>query len=307
MAQSYTGEMFDLSGRTAVVTGGAGVIGTDLAVALARAGARVALWDVRDDALAAAAERIRKESGRKDCVLAQKVDLMSEDSLRAGIAAVLAAWALERFQGRGAAPLVMTAAAVGAAVSFASGLLLVVLVPAALLVFPDGRPWRSRLPAVLLTHPHTLLDGVVIEWIDLSRHALAASTRFDAAPRPPQTPVSGRAYRPSFTVGFSEANSASTRVTVTPSAPAAQALPMYTPHSRMPRSRSWKSSSTVLAQFSRKMLQSTGLWMGSFQVLRRPASVAAVLPTMRRPSQPAARTAILRGLMKRFPSITTLR
>jgi len=92
MAQSYTGEMFDLSGKTAVVTGGAGVIGTDLAVALARAGARVALWDVRDDALAAAAERIRQESGRRECVLAQKVDLMSEDSLRAGIAEVLAAW-----------------------------------------------------------------------------------------------------------------------------------------------------------------------------------------------------------------------
>ena len=80
----YLNEMFSLAGKRAVVTGGGGVLGTDMASALARAGADVVLWDVREDALEAAAARIKKEAGR-DCVSTRKVDLMDEAEMLAAI------------------------------------------------------------------------------------------------------------------------------------------------------------------------------------------------------------------------------
>jgi 3-oxoacyl-[acyl-carrier protein] reductase len=51
--------MFDLSGRVAVVTGGGGVIGGASVRALARAGADVAIVDVRPEAAEAAADAVR--------------------------------------------------------------------------------------------------------------------------------------------------------------------------------------------------------------------------------------------------------
>ncbi len=84
MPNRYLEEMFDLSGKTAVVTGGGGVLGTDMAVALARAGAKVILWDIREDALSASAARIDKEAGRK-CAAWRKVDLMNETDMLAAL------------------------------------------------------------------------------------------------------------------------------------------------------------------------------------------------------------------------------
>ncbi len=81
----YLKNMFSLEGKTAVVTGGAGVLGTGMSVALAKAGANVILWDIRQDALDAAADLIRKESGRDDCATVRKTDLMDEDDMRAAI------------------------------------------------------------------------------------------------------------------------------------------------------------------------------------------------------------------------------
>ena len=43
MSSSYLEELFSLSGRVAVVTGGSSGIGAEMAAALARAGARVVL------------------------------------------------------------------------------------------------------------------------------------------------------------------------------------------------------------------------------------------------------------------------
>jgi NAD(P)-dependent dehydrogenase (short-subunit alcohol dehydrogenase family) len=43
--------MFSLEGRTAVVTGGGGVLCSQMGEALAQAGANVILWDIRLDAL----------------------------------------------------------------------------------------------------------------------------------------------------------------------------------------------------------------------------------------------------------------
>jgi len=81
----YLTSMLSLEGKTAVVTGGAGVLGTGMSTALARAGAKVVLWDIRDDALEAAAETVRTESGIDDCVSVRKTDLMDEDDMRAAI------------------------------------------------------------------------------------------------------------------------------------------------------------------------------------------------------------------------------
>ena len=47
----YLESLFSLEGRTAVVTGGGGVLCSRMAEALAQAGASVILWDVRQDAL----------------------------------------------------------------------------------------------------------------------------------------------------------------------------------------------------------------------------------------------------------------
>jgi len=81
----YLFKMFSLAGKKAVVTGGGGVLGTDMACAMARAGANVVLWDVREDALQASTERIRKETGRTDAIEYRKVDLMNEDEMLAAI------------------------------------------------------------------------------------------------------------------------------------------------------------------------------------------------------------------------------
>lgn len=72
----------DLSGKRAVVTGGASGIGLETALALAGAGAEVTLA-VRDPhAAAPAADRIRRETGRDDVHVA-RVDLADLDSVRA--------------------------------------------------------------------------------------------------------------------------------------------------------------------------------------------------------------------------------
>jgi NAD(P)-dependent dehydrogenase (short-subunit alcohol dehydrogenase family) len=82
----YLTDMFSLAGKKAVVTGGGGVLGTDMACALAKAGAEVILWDVREDALEASAERIKEAAGR-DCVTFRKVDLMNEEDMLAAVEA----------------------------------------------------------------------------------------------------------------------------------------------------------------------------------------------------------------------------
>ena len=62
MANSY----FDLTGRSALVTGAAGGIGSAVAAALADAGAAVLVTDLDKDAAAAVAERISDAGGRAE-------------------------------------------------------------------------------------------------------------------------------------------------------------------------------------------------------------------------------------------------
>lgn len=56
-------DIFDLSGRVAIITGGAGVLGTEHARALAERGARIVLADVNQERVDAAAAMIHAEYG----------------------------------------------------------------------------------------------------------------------------------------------------------------------------------------------------------------------------------------------------
>lgn len=69
----------DLNGKTAVVTGGAGVLCGCMAEALAACGARVAVADLRKDAAEAVAERIRGAGGQ---ALGVACDVLKGESLR---------------------------------------------------------------------------------------------------------------------------------------------------------------------------------------------------------------------------------
>lgn len=73
-------ELMDLSGRVAVVTGGAGHLGSAISDALAGMGAGVAVVDLEPDACAAEAARIAETHGVAS--LAQAVDLTDDQRVR---------------------------------------------------------------------------------------------------------------------------------------------------------------------------------------------------------------------------------
>jgi len=72
---------FDLTGRVAVVTGGAGLLGVQHARALAEIGARVVLADIDLSKAEYEAEKIREEGG-DEVAIALKLDVQCKDSIR---------------------------------------------------------------------------------------------------------------------------------------------------------------------------------------------------------------------------------
>ena len=82
---------FDLSGRTALVTGGNGGIGYGMAAALLSAGASVAIWGSRADKTEAARERLAAETGAADRVSAFTCDVGDEAQVEARFARTVAA------------------------------------------------------------------------------------------------------------------------------------------------------------------------------------------------------------------------
>lgn len=74
-------EKFGLTGKTAVITGGGGTLCSAMAQGLARAGANVALWDIRPEAMKAKADVIGKACGDASRIACVQVDLMKEDSI----------------------------------------------------------------------------------------------------------------------------------------------------------------------------------------------------------------------------------
>ena len=81
----YLESMFSLEGHTAVVTGGGGVLCSRMAEAMARAGANVILWDIRQEALDEKVAKIRQAIGDVKRVNSVQVDLMNEESIKAAI------------------------------------------------------------------------------------------------------------------------------------------------------------------------------------------------------------------------------
>jgi NAD(P)-dependent dehydrogenase (short-subunit alcohol dehydrogenase family) len=79
---------FDLTGKTALVTGGNSGIGLGMAEALAAAGADVAIWGLKPERNASAAERLRRHGRRVHAALC---DVSDENAVERAMAETLAA------------------------------------------------------------------------------------------------------------------------------------------------------------------------------------------------------------------------
>jgi len=86
---AYLAEMFSLDGRRAAVIGGGGVLAGAMSMALARAGAKVAVLDLNPAAAGARAGEIKKIGAE---AMALKVDVASRRDLEAACAAIDKAW-----------------------------------------------------------------------------------------------------------------------------------------------------------------------------------------------------------------------
>ncbi|MCE5278155.1 MAG: SDR family oxidoreductase [Planctomycetaceae bacterium] len=76
---------FDVAGKSVIITGGAGMLGSEYAAALSDMGARVAVADANSDRAAALAKKVPGS-------IAVTVDIVDPDSVRAMVAAVLDAF-----------------------------------------------------------------------------------------------------------------------------------------------------------------------------------------------------------------------
>ncbi len=80
MSSQYLNEMFGLDGQTAVVIGGAGVLGEALCAGLAQAGAHVLVADVTEDGCKARAEELQKLGGKASYTV---IDVTKRESIEA--------------------------------------------------------------------------------------------------------------------------------------------------------------------------------------------------------------------------------
>jgi len=78
-------KMYDFTGKTFAVTGGAGALGGDVVVALAGCGANVMILDLRLGGVAAIKERLGSRAGQVDAI---ETNVMNRDSLHAAAEAI---------------------------------------------------------------------------------------------------------------------------------------------------------------------------------------------------------------------------
>ena len=83
---SYQG-MFDLSGKTAVVTGGAGILGRHFCAGLAESGAKVVVADLQEEAAVELAESLRRQYSTQ--ALAVDCDVSAPESVKAMVGKVV--------------------------------------------------------------------------------------------------------------------------------------------------------------------------------------------------------------------------
>ena len=81
-AGEYLDGLFSLRGKTAVITGGGGYLGSAIASGLARCGANIVLWDVRESALAEKEASLLAQCGDEISIGSVQVDLMREEEVR---------------------------------------------------------------------------------------------------------------------------------------------------------------------------------------------------------------------------------
>jgi len=87
ITHTYYNTPFDLSGQTAVVTGGTGLLGTEFCKALASAGANVAITDINQQQLEKTLASIQKEFPKAHVII-RIVDVTSTQSIERCIQAV---------------------------------------------------------------------------------------------------------------------------------------------------------------------------------------------------------------------------
>lgn len=85
---NYLESMFSCEGRTVAITGGGGVIAGAMSEAFLRAGAKVALWDIKKEFAEAAKQRLSALPGLEGAearILAVEVDALAEASVRTAL------------------------------------------------------------------------------------------------------------------------------------------------------------------------------------------------------------------------------
>lgn len=82
---SFLGDLFGLEGKTAIVSGGAGVIGTMMSGALLGAGASVVIWSRTRESVDAAVEKLKSAAIPAERVDGRRVDTGSEAEVSAAL------------------------------------------------------------------------------------------------------------------------------------------------------------------------------------------------------------------------------